>query len=786
MSRELLNVNETETIKQGDDSTTIILSAHNDNEPAVFKAGDIGTIKVTTDSAKLPDVPAKLIVGSNNVNINSKDLATLPAGKYELELWVSQKDGPQHTIYPSSGSLSLTIDRNADSLDGAKLTTITLDDFKKQINEAIDEASKHATRGPEGKQGKDGKSAYDLAVENGFKGTEAEWLDSLKHGPQGPAGKTGEQGKDGKNGLSAYEEAKAAGFIGTEAQWLASLRGPEGPQGPQGEPGQAGKDGKDGKTGPQGLPGKDGRDGKDGKSAYQEAVDAGFKGTETEWLASLRGPEGPQGQPGKQGEPGQPGKDGATGPQGQPGKDGVTPKLSFAPVQTLPSGSQAKADIEDQGNGNYVVTLSIPAGPKGETGGVNQVIKPDLNIGTVTTVAADQGAAASLTKTGETSYAINLSIPAGPAGQRGIDGKDGKAGADGKSAYELAVAKGFSGDLDNWLASLRGPQGPQGEPGPAGKDGHDGSDGQQGPAGEPGQPGKDGDSAYQVAVKNGYQGTESQWLASLRGPEGPQGPQGEPGQSGKDGKDGQQGPQGVPGAPGKDAVLPKINAYAMSEPYGAIPGVFVLTSGDSWNFTFSIPEGKPGEQGPEGKQGPAGNPGQAGEPGKDGKSAYQIAQDHGFKGTEEEWLASLKGKDGSSETRVGNDPLPMESSSIHTFMPYNIAVIPTTLIPRYLAGSNMSITIDPDNNGWKSADGSKYGKLIPAIYDLSREGEMGDNLKATITKNGDPVNNALQFINTGTLKVIVTNSGIFAAIDEVDLPYDGTTTTNRLNWKQIM
>ena len=34
------------------------------------------------------------------------------------------------------------------------------------------------------------------------------------------------------------------------------------------------------------------------------------------------------------------------------------------------------------------------------------------------------------------------------------------------------------------------------------------------------------------------------------------------------------------------------------------------------------------------------------EHGLDGKSAYQIAVDHGYIGTEEEWLASLHGKDG--------------------------------------------------------------------------------------------------------------------------------------------
>lgn len=37
-----------------------------------------------------------------------------------------------------------------------------------------------------------GKSAYELAVENGFKGSEKEWLDSLN-------GKDGQPGADGKN-----------------------------------------------------------------------------------------------------------------------------------------------------------------------------------------------------------------------------------------------------------------------------------------------------------------------------------------------------------------------------------------------------------------------------------------------------------------------------------------------------------------------------------------------------------------------------------------------------------
>lgn len=46
--------------------------------------------------------------------------------------------------------------------------------------------------GGKGGSGKDGKSAYELAVEQGFNGTLDEWLESLK----GEPGKTPEKGVD--------------------------------------------------------------------------------------------------------------------------------------------------------------------------------------------------------------------------------------------------------------------------------------------------------------------------------------------------------------------------------------------------------------------------------------------------------------------------------------------------------------------------------------------------------------------------------------------------------------
>ncbi len=94
-------------------------------------------------------------------------------------------------------------------------------------------------QGPSGANGTNGSSAYQLAVANGFVGTEAEWLTSLI-GATGPQGIQGPSGANGTNGSSAYQLAVANGFVGTEAEWLTSLIGATGSQGIQGPAGADG------------------------------------------------------------------------------------------------------------------------------------------------------------------------------------------------------------------------------------------------------------------------------------------------------------------------------------------------------------------------------------------------------------------------------------------------------------------------------------------------------------------------------------------------------------------
>ena len=73
-------------------------------------------------------------------------------------------------------------------------------------------------------------------------------------------------GANGKDGRSAYEIAIENGFVGTVAEWLESLKGRDGKDGLPGKDGKDGADGLPGKDGTNGKDGKDGRDGKDGVS----------------------------------------------------------------------------------------------------------------------------------------------------------------------------------------------------------------------------------------------------------------------------------------------------------------------------------------------------------------------------------------------------------------------------------------------------------------------------------------------------------------------------------------
>ena len=123
-----------------------------------------------------------------------------------------------------------------------------------------------------------------------------------------------------------------------------------------------------------------------GKSAYEVAVENGFSGTETEWLASLKG------------EPGAPGADGKDGEDGKTPYVGDNGNWYIGADDTGKPSRGAKGDKGEKGD-------------KGDTGAT-----PNLTIGSVTTLDAGQNATASIT--GESpDLPLNLGIPKGADGE---------------------------------------------------------------------------------------------------------------------------------------------------------------------------------------------------------------------------------------------------------------------------------------------------------------------------------------------------------------------------------
>ncbi len=168
-----------------------------------------------------------------------------------------------------------------------------------------------------GEPGESGSSAYEVAVQNGYEGTEAEWIESLKGGP-------------GESGSSAYEVAVQNGYEGTEAEWIESLKGGPGESGSSAYE-VAVQNGYEG-TEAEWIGSLKGKPGESGSSAYEVAVQNGYEGTEAEWIESLKG---------------EPGKDGVVTLEGIEGTEGDV--LQYKNGKWTP--------VSSQGNGNDIIIL---------------------------------------------------------------------------------------------------------------------------------------------------------------------------------------------------------------------------------------------------------------------------------------------------------------------------------------------------------------------------------------------------------------------------------------------
>lgn len=237
----------------------------------------------------------------------------------------------------------------------------------------------------------------------------------------------------------------------------------------------------------------------------------------------------------------------------------------------------------------------------------------------------------------------------GDSGKDGAPGRDGKDGLDGKEGTAGAAG----------LAGMDGKDGAPGERGADGSPGRDGVDGKDGAAGRDGIDGKDGERGPEgPAGMDGTAGLDGKDGAAARdGRDGLPGLQGEKGIDGKDGRDGIDGRDGFSlddfdvrsdddgrtlvfsfTREGQEPIVRTIKTALVLERGVWREGPYEKGDGVTWGGSFFIAQratqAKPDT--------PDSGWRLAVKRGRDGASAFDVARKAGFKGSEREWLDSLR------------------------------------------------------------------------------------------------------------------------------------------------
>ena len=181
-----------------------------------YSDGTYERVLFTGDSCALPAIPVKdwFYVGLFAGDIHT----TRPLKLFGFKA-VTTGDGEERTPMPNGyaqaiAALDGKLDKNQGAANAGKVLV---------INKSGDVVPGTASSGG---GGADGKSAYEIAVENGFEGDEKAWLVSLK-GEKGDTGARGETGPRGPQGEKGEQGPKGD-------------TGPQGPQGPKGDIGPSG------------------------------------------------------------------------------------------------------------------------------------------------------------------------------------------------------------------------------------------------------------------------------------------------------------------------------------------------------------------------------------------------------------------------------------------------------------------------------------------------------------------------------------------------------------------
>ena len=315
---------------------------------------------------------------------------------------------------------------------------------------------------------------------------------------------------NGANGESAYEIWKRNGHQNdSEATFLNSLRGSKGDKGDKGNQGDKGD---------KGDPGAEGSPGRDGESAYETWIRNGHRGSEQDFLNSLRGPQGEHGEAltiKATSDSFQSGKTYGelviTGPNKRTMRDfsrGMTilvfdMDLNLQAQKTFDTYGNYPGDVTNAANYLKGLAKSIVVVIEANAAGLNKDLVDQLvkmgatndlyglpmvanrRVLSFIGMSADYGL-----KPGQGYLAVTNGSDAQSATVFAQVGGQGIAinGANGESAYEIWKRNGHQNDSEaTFLNSLRGSKGDKGDKG------NQGDKGDKGDPGAEGSPGRDGE-----------------------------------------------------------------------------------------------------------------------------------------------------------------------------------------------------------------------------------------------------------------------------------------------------
>ena len=271
------------------------------------------------------------------------------------------------------------------------------------------------------------------------------------------------------------------------------------------------------------------------------------------------GEQGPKGDAGEQGPKGDPGEQGPKGDKGDTGEQGIQGEQGL---------KGDKGDTGEQG-------LQGEQGPKGNDGiGIQAAVVDDEGYLVITYTDGDIDKLGPVKGADGTSISIKDSlISTSELPSSGQNKGDGYLIDGNLWIYTGTSEEGSINGFKN-VGAIKGPAGRGimsitiSEEGIMTINYSDSTSEEvgnvKGPKGDTGEVGNNGLSAYEIAVKNGYIGTEPEWLSSLKGdtgetgatgPQGIQGEKGDVGEQGPQGIQGEQGPQGEKGDPATAKII---------------------------------------------------------------------------------------------------------------------------------------------------------------------------------------------------------------------------------------